>query len=258
VTSRSSPRNAIIQNAYVQFTVDEETTNTTPVTMTIRGQLTGNAPTFTEADGNISGRSPTTSASVTWQPGTWPTAGQAGTTQRTTNLVPVLQQIVNQGSWNAGQALALIITGTSTSKAQSRIAVARDTDVDTAPLLVITYAAAGGPTTTSTTTPSTTTTTLPPGSSVTLFSANFGGGLAGWTETGEGDWNTESLHSTAGYPASGASGSPAAHADNCDTTCTLTLRFVDVELDAGEYLWRGVERHRVGPARDLGREHHGR
>jgi hypothetical protein len=84
-----------------------------------------------------------------------------------------------------------------------------------------------------------------------LFYDSFGS-LANWTESGEGDWNTESLHSTSAYPA-GASGSPAAHSDNCGSTCTLTLaqpidltsvqsatlsflRFVDVQLDEGEYL----------------------
>ena len=92
-----------------------------------------------------------------------------------------------------------------------------------------------------------------------IFSDNFSSGLGRWTETGEGDWNTESLHTSAGYPATG-SGAPAAHSDNCFTECRLELatpinltqytqarlellRFVDVELDAGEYLrvevWNG-------------------
>jgi FtsP/CotA-like multicopper oxidase with cupredoxin domain len=113
------------------------------------------------------------------------------------------------------------------------------------------------PTTSTTTT--TTTTLLPPGP-VSLFCDTFGGGLANWSESGEGDWNTEALHATTNYPGTG-SGSPAAHSDNCDTTCTITLagtvnlggrtaatltllRFVDSELDAGEYLrleaWNGT------------------
>jgi hypothetical protein len=84
-----------------------------------------------------------------------------------------------------------------------------------------------------------------------LFTDNFGN-LNQWTESGEGDWNTEALHTTVAYPASG-SGAPAAHSDNCASGCTLTmlnaidlrglpgaslkfLRFVDSELDAGEFL----------------------
>jgi hypothetical protein len=104
----------------------------------------------------------------------------------------------------------------------------------------------------------TSTTTLPT-ALTTLFCDGFGGGLANWTESGEGDWNTESLHATTGYPTAG-SGSPAAHADECGGSCTITLgrtfdlrgytgatldllRFVDSELDSGEYLrlqaWTG-------------------
>lgn len=92
----------------------------------------------------------------------------------------------------------------------------------------------------------------PPGEEQTLFADDFSQGLGQWIETGEGDWNTESLHSSSGYPA-GASGSPAAHSDNCDTGCRLTqaqavdltgfsaaslefLRFVDFRLDSGEFL----------------------
>src|SRR5262245_55177954 len=83
----------------------------------------------------------------------------------------------------------------------------------------------------------------------TLFSDNFAN-LTQWTETGEGDWNTETLHATTGYPGTG-SGSPAAHVDDCDTSCTITspainlsgatsgnltfLRFVDSEFDSTDF-----------------------
>jgi hypothetical protein len=118
---------------------------------------------------------------------------------------------------------------------------------------------ASSTTTTTTVTGSTSTTTSPPPTLPTLFCDGFGGGLGNWTESGEGDWNTESLHATTGYPAAG-SGSPAAHADDCDGTCTITLgpalnlqgrtaatldllRFADSELDADDYLrlqaWTG-------------------
>jgi hypothetical protein len=123
-------------------------------------------------------------------------------------------------------------------------------------------------TTTTTTAPpptTTTTTTLPPAAPVTLFYDPFGG-LTNWTESGEGDWNTEALHATTDYPATG-SNSPAAHSDTCTTSCTITmtnalnlsgrtsaqltlLRFVDSELDAGEYLrfevWNGSTWVRLG------------
>jgi hypothetical protein len=89
------------------------------------------------------------------------------------------------------------------------------------------------------------------GGATVLFSDTFSN-LNAWTETGEGDWNTEALSSSAGYPATG-SGSNAAHSDTCTTSCTITLtsavnlsgyasasldllRFLDENLDTGEYL----------------------
>jgi hypothetical protein len=96
--------------------------------------------------------------------------------------------------------------------------------------------------------------------STLLFFDDFSNGLGQWTETGRGDFNIEPLHTSMAYP-SAASGSPAAHSDNCSTECALTLvssidltqcqaatlellRFVDVQLDAGEFLrvelWDGA------------------
>lgn len=96
----------------------------------------------------------------------------------------------------------------------------------------------------------------------TVIGGNIGGGsvlfsdtfssLYRWTETGEGDWDTESVPNHSGYPSSG-SGSDAAHCDNCDSTCAITLsdpldlsgyssasldflRYVGSNLDYGEYL----------------------
>jgi CubicO group peptidase (beta-lactamase class C family) len=83
----------------------------------------------------------------------------------------------------------------------------------------------------------------------TVFTDNFAS-LGQWTESGEGDWNTETLHASTGYPGT-ASGSPAAHVDDCDTSCTITspainlsgatsgslsfLRFVDSEFDSTDF-----------------------
>ena len=68
------------------------------------------------------------------RPVAWNTEGTAGPAQRTTNLVTLIQTIVNQGTWNSGQALAVIITGTG-----KRVAEAYDGDAGGAPLLQIEY-----------------------------------------------------------------------------------------------------------------------
>lgn len=96
----------------------------------------------------------------------------------------------------------------------------------------------------------------------TVLGGNIGGGtelfsdtftnLNNWTETGNGNWNTESLASNNQYPSWG-SGSPAAHSDGCSSSCTITqttavnlqgktsatltfLRYMSDTMEAGEYL----------------------
>lgn len=104
--------------------------------------------------------------------------------------------------------------------------------------------------------PSTPPSPTQPPSNTTVFMDDFESSsfTAKWAETGEGDWtiSTSSAHSVPTAPGH-ASTNKVAHVDNCDTTCTLTLknsldlsgydsatlsflRFVDYGLDSGEYL----------------------
>jgi hypothetical protein len=83
-----------------------------------------------------------------------------------------------------------------------------------------------------------------------IFSDNFTSGFAKWTETGDGDWKTES---SSEKQVPGHSSNLVAHSDDCDSSCTLTIappidltsyssatlkfwRFVDDDIDSGEYL----------------------
>jgi hypothetical protein len=94
----------------------------------------------------------------------------------------------------------------------------------------------------------------------TVLGGNIGGGtvlfsdgfstLSQWTESGEGDWTTQTRASSSGY--STTSGNPVAHSDDCDTTCTIMSPVVNLsgqtsaaltfqyylsnEMEAGEYL----------------------
>jgi hypothetical protein len=148
------PAHAIISNAYVQFRVDEATTDA--IALKIEGQASGDATTFTTSTNNVSSR-PRTSASVDWSPVGWPSVGAAGSDQRTPNLAAIVQEIVNQATWASGHAVVVIITGTG-----HRVAVSHDGIAAGAPLLHVEYAAAtttSTSTTSSTTIPSTTTTT---------------------------------------------------------------------------------------------------
>jgi uncharacterized protein YjiK len=125
------PRGAVILEAWVQFKADEVHRGAT--TLRIQGQKAANAGTFVATPRNVSSR-PRTSASVTWSPPAWGSVGAAGAAQRTPSLVPVIQEIVNQGGWVRGNALALIVTGTGTRTAESW-----DGDRAGAPLLHLRY-----------------------------------------------------------------------------------------------------------------------
>ena len=110
------PQGVTITNAYIQFKVDETSSDAT--SLTIQGQLADQAPTFADASGNISSR-PRTLAAVPWSPPPWLTVGAAGTAQRTPDLSQVISEIVARPGWASGNSLAIIVTGTGRRVADS-------------------------------------------------------------------------------------------------------------------------------------------
>ena len=121
-TGITLPQGITIDSAFIQFANKGDKA---PVLgdATIRGQLIANAATFASTANNISTRI-TTTASVVW-PGstdaTWSTANVnfAGPLQRTPDIKSVLQEIVNQGTWADGNALAIIMNGAGVRNTQS-------------------------------------------------------------------------------------------------------------------------------------------
>ena len=130
-TNINIPYGAVIQNAWIQFTADAVSSDT--ASLTIRTEAVDNAGTFTTATDNISLRAKT-SAAVNWVPGAWNQDDESGPVQRTPNLAPVIQNVVNRPGWSAGNAMAFIITGSG-----SRIAKSYERDVYGAPYLHIEY-----------------------------------------------------------------------------------------------------------------------
>jgi len=126
------PAQATITNAYLQFKVDETSSQT--INLTINGEASANASAFTTTARNVSNRT-RTSNNVTWSPASWATVGEMGTSQRTPNLKPIVQEIVNQSNWNSGNSLAIIITG-NTGK---RVAKSFESGAAGAPLLHIEF-----------------------------------------------------------------------------------------------------------------------
>ena len=98
----------MITSAYVQFEVDEATSDA--ASLTFAAETSTNAAPFTTATANISSR-PRTGAYFVRAPPAWPTIGVAGLDQRTPNLASVIQAVVDQPGWSSGNALALIVTG---------------------------------------------------------------------------------------------------------------------------------------------------
>ncbi len=115
-TNLTIPPGATIVNAYVQFTVDQ--VNSEPTALTIKAQASDNPPTFADTKHDISSRS-LTSQSVTWSPAPWLTKRESGPNQRTPNLAPLIQAIVNRSGWASGNALVLIITGSGVRSAEA-------------------------------------------------------------------------------------------------------------------------------------------
>lgn len=143
------PKGATITNAYLQFKVDE--TSSTSTKLFIQGEASSNAPAFTKTTRNVSSRLKT-SKIVNWLPVSWLKLGVAGVDQRTPNLAPIIQEIINQSGWATGNSMVLIITGSG-----KRVAQAFENNPAGAPVLHIEYSvtasAASNATMTATTIP---------------------------------------------------------------------------------------------------------
>ena len=110
------PRRAVIRRAWVQFSADRRTTRSTR--LRIRAQASDSAPRFRPRRFDLSRRT-RASATVSWSPRRWTSAGARGVRQRTPNLRSVLQPVVNREGWRSGNAVALLLTGSGRRAASS-------------------------------------------------------------------------------------------------------------------------------------------
>ena len=97
------PKGATITKAYVEFNVDETKSGTLAVNLIIKGQLAPNAASFTDAASDVTSR-PTTKAEVKWAVENWTATGQKS---KTPDISAILQEIIDQPGWVAGNALVL-------------------------------------------------------------------------------------------------------------------------------------------------------
>ncbi len=120
---------AAIQEAFVQFTVDEVSVDQTD--LIIRAQAIADAPGFSTDTNSISSRQ-LGEASVAWSPAPWPQIDDSGIDQQTPNLAPLLDEIIARPDWQAGNAIVLLISGTG-----ARVARSFDLDPTLAATLVV-------------------------------------------------------------------------------------------------------------------------
>ena len=121
------PPGAQITRAYVQFTVDEESSEAT--SLLVRGQASDDALPFESTRSNISNRPPTLT-SASWTPPAWNIRGVAGPDQQTPDISAIVQEIVDRPGWESGNALGIVISGTG-----HRVAVSGDGTVGAGPLI---------------------------------------------------------------------------------------------------------------------------
>lgn len=95
------------------------------------GESSDNAEEFSTSKRDISER-PTTASSVAWL--NVPDWSYPHEIHLSPSLVPIVQEIVNRRGWQSGNAMVFIVTGEGTRSAKSY-----DGDMDSAPMLQITY-----------------------------------------------------------------------------------------------------------------------
>ncbi|MHC4629167.1 MAG: hypothetical protein ACYTDV_19485, partial [Planctomycetota bacterium] len=103
------PKGEVITRAYVRFDADDvdNSRHEGEVNAMIQGQLDPNPGTFTDAANDISGRA-RTAAAVSWSPVVW--GEPTHLKYMTSDISSVIQEIVDQDGWAAGNALVIIIT----------------------------------------------------------------------------------------------------------------------------------------------------
>ncbi|MHC4189334.1 MAG: LamG-like jellyroll fold domain-containing protein [Planctomycetota bacterium] len=133
------PKGSAILEAWVRFDVDETKNGTDHVSLIIEGELSPDAVTFGGNDPDISSR-PRTAAQVVWVPANWTVTHMK---DQTSNIAPIIQEIVNQDGGAPGNALVLIISDDPSNPSRGiRCAESRDgagSNTDRIPLLHIEF-----------------------------------------------------------------------------------------------------------------------
>jgi len=122
-------RGTEIRSAYIQFVCDEPSSE--PTALMISAQDTGHAERFSSDKHDLSSR-PKISRELDWSPGKWKRNGSATEHERTVDLAPLVQAVINRNDWNPGNSIAFFISGTG-----QRTAIAFQGHGESAPQLIV-------------------------------------------------------------------------------------------------------------------------
>ena len=105
------PKGTTIASAYVQFDADDidDDRHVGDVHILIDGELNPNPGTFENTLNNITAR-PRTTAIVEWDPAQWMETHLQSPDEATSDISSIIQEIVDQDGWAAGNALVLIFS----------------------------------------------------------------------------------------------------------------------------------------------------
>jgi beta-glucanase (GH16 family) len=153
-TGVNIPRGAYIVQAYLEFLVDEATSEAT--SLVLRGQAADNAAAFASTAYDVTNRAKTNASSSWSNIPAWTTLGAK---VHTPDLSNIIQEIVNRAGWVTGNSLAIIADGSG-----RRVAQAYELNPASAALLHVVYSLTGGTITPPTPPPAgtPTATSLPP------------------------------------------------------------------------------------------------
>jgi hypothetical protein len=129
------PQGAAITSAYIEFVVDETGDGDLPVSVLIEGELSPDASTFADAAESTAEARVKTFSSAVWAPAAWTAENQV---DQTSDISAIIEEIVNQSGWAAGNALVITIRDDPDNPSEGRrIAESYDGEKDSAPLLHI-------------------------------------------------------------------------------------------------------------------------
>jgi type II secretory pathway pseudopilin PulG len=100
------PKNAVIDNAYIQFTTDE-TKSAGVVQLLAEGVATDDSSSWSGTYAVTN--SPKTAASYTWSPSNWNSVGASGVNERLT-VTNIVQELVNRTGWSVGNDASFSIS----------------------------------------------------------------------------------------------------------------------------------------------------